>query len=56
MPSKIFESMDVGLPVLCCGPASDGSESVMRHEVGSWVPGADRAALAAELMRLEGDS
>ena len=55
IPSKIFESMAMGLPVLYCGPASDGSEIVMRHEAGSFVPGADPAALAAAVMQLEGD-
>jgi glycosyltransferase involved in cell wall biosynthesis len=55
IPSKIFESMAMGLPVLYCGPPSDGSEIVIRHDAGMFVSAADPTALAAAIARIEGD-
>jgi glycosyltransferase involved in cell wall biosynthesis len=55
IPSKIFESMAMGLPILYCGPASDGSEIVVRHDAGMFVSPADPAALADAVTRLERD-
>jgi len=55
IPSKIFEAMAVGRPILYCGPAGDGSEIVERHAAGLWIPAADPAGLAAAVRRLMED-
>jgi glycosyltransferase involved in cell wall biosynthesis len=55
IPSKIFESMAMGLPMIYCGPAGEGSEIVMRHEAGVYVEGGNPQALAAAINRLAGD-
>ena len=34
IPSKIFEAMALGLPIIYCGPQSDGSHIVTREKVG----------------------
>ncbi len=34
IPSKIFEAMALGLPIIYCGPQSDGSDIVTREKVG----------------------
>lgn len=56
IPSKIFESMAMGLPLVYCGPQGEGSEIVLQHEAGVFVPAADPAALAAAIASLERDS
>lgn len=55
IPSKIFEAMAVGRPILYVGPRGDGSEIVERHRAGLWVAPADPDALAAAAVRLAGD-
>ncbi len=55
VPSKIFESMAMGLPIVYCGPRSEGSDMVLQHEAGVHVSSADPRALAAAVTRLEQD-
>jgi glycosyltransferase involved in cell wall biosynthesis len=55
IPSKIFESMAMGLPMIYCGPHGEGSEIVLQHEAGIFVPAADPPALAAAVASLEQD-
>ncbi|MEO1573698.1 MAG: glycosyltransferase family 4 protein, partial [Pseudomonadota bacterium] len=56
IPSKIFESMAVGLPMLFVAPeGSEGGEIVETHEVGLVVPSGDVPALATAMERMAGD-
>lgn len=45
IPSKIFEAMAMGIPVLYVGPRGEGAEIVERHDVGVCVQPEDPAAL-----------
>ena len=47
IPSKIFEAMAMGLPILLACPAGEASALVQGHRAGLWVPAGDPAALAA---------
>ena len=55
IPSKIFESMAVGLPILYSVPEGDGSKIVREHDAGVVVPAMDPEALAAALRSLADD-
>jgi colanic acid biosynthesis glycosyl transferase WcaI len=55
IPSKIFESMAMGLPMIYCGPAGEGSEIVVRHEAGVYAEGGNPQALANAIERLSRD-
>lgn len=52
IPSKIFESMASGLPILYVGPRSEGSAIVERHRAGLYVPAANPEVLAGTIERL----
>jgi len=52
VPSKIFESMAMGLPIVYVGPAGEGSQIVEEAGAGVAVPPADPAALAAAVRGL----
>jgi colanic acid biosynthesis glycosyl transferase WcaI len=52
IPSKIFESMAMGVPVLYVGPSGEGSDLVLRHAAGIVVAPEDPPALEAEVRRL----
>ncbi len=52
IPSKIFEAMAMGLPILLACPAGEASELVERHRAGLWVPAGDPNALARAVTRL----
>lgn len=56
IPSKIFESMAVGLPIVYCGPVGDGSRIVEKHGAGVLIPPADPAALASTIRELFDDA
>lgn len=55
IPSKIFEAMAVGLPVLYVGPRGQGSGIVDQHKAGLTVPAADPEAFSQALLRLHRD-
>lgn len=55
VPSKIFESMAMGLPILYVGPAGEGSAIVEQHDAGRWVTPAEPQALASAARAFAGD-
>lgn len=55
IPSKIFESMAMGLPVLLAAPEGEASRLIDRHDCGEWVPPGDYQALADRLRAWEAD-
>jgi colanic acid biosynthesis glycosyl transferase WcaI len=52
IPSKIFESMACGLPILYVGPKSEGTAIVQKHNAGLHVAPANPMALVAAIERL----
>jgi colanic acid biosynthesis glycosyl transferase WcaI len=56
LPSKIFESMAMGLPIVYVGPAGEGSQIVEEAGAGVAVPPADPEALAAAVRGLFNDA
>lgn len=52
IPSKIFESMAVGLPMLYVGPPGEGDKIVLEHEAGLVIPPAQPELLAAATRQL----
>lgn len=55
IPSKIFEAMAMGLPILLASPEGEASDIVREDKAGLWVPAGDPAALAAAILRLRDD-
>lgn len=55
IPSKIFESMAMGIAQIFSGPVGEGSALVAAEEVGLCVPPEDPEALAAAVRRLQDD-
>lgn len=56
IPSKIFEAMAMGLPLLLASPAGEASEIVLGHDAGLWVPAERPDALAEAATRLMTDA
>lgn len=56
IPSKIFESMAMGLPILYAGPRGEGSAIVAEHEAGLWIPPQNPRALAVAATALAEDT
>jgi glycosyltransferase involved in cell wall biosynthesis len=56
IPSKIFEAMGMGLPILLASPKGEASRIVEKEEAGLWVPAEDPAALEGGVLRLKNDS
>lgn len=56
IPSKIFEAMGMGLPVLLASPEGEASRIVEADGSGLWVPAEDPDALAAAIRKLHGDA
>jgi glycosyltransferase involved in cell wall biosynthesis len=52
IPSKIFEALGMGLPVVMCLPRGEATEIVEDEGVGCWCPPEDPVALAAVVGRL----
>ena len=52
VPSKIFESMAMGLPILYVGPSGEGSEIVRKHCAGVIITPDDPHALSREVHSL----
>ncbi|WP_405234279.1 glycosyltransferase family 4 protein [Lentisalinibacter salinarum] len=55
IPSKIFESMAVGVAALYCVPRGDGSDIVEKHQTGLVVPPMNPEKLAEAVMSLRND-
>lgn len=54
IPSKIFEAMGMGLPVLVAGPDGEAADLVRRAGCGAWVPAEDPERLEACIRDLSG--
>ena len=52
IPSKIFEAMAMGLPILLCSPKGEASDIIDRHQAGLWVPAEKPDELAQAVCRL----
>ena len=55
IPSKIFEAMASGVPVLLAAPEGEASRIIAEDRAGLHVPAEDPAALADAVTALEGD-
>lgn len=55
IPSKIFEAMGMGLPILLAGPKGEASRIVESEGAGMWVPPEDPQALEEAVFRLKND-
>jgi glycosyltransferase involved in cell wall biosynthesis len=55
IPSKIFEAMGMGLPVLLAGPKGEASHIVESEGAGIRVPSEDPPALEEGILRLKND-
>ena len=55
IPSKIFEAMAMGLPVLFAGPTGEGSEIVKAADTGPVIAAEDPEALATSVLQLATD-
>jgi glycosyltransferase involved in cell wall biosynthesis len=55
IPSKIFEAMGMGLPILLVAPDGEAREIVEEDGAGFWVPAGVPEALAAAVTRLRAD-
>jgi glycosyltransferase involved in cell wall biosynthesis len=53
IPSKIFEAMGMGLPILLVAPEGEASHIVRREEVGLCVPAEDPKELASAILFLK---
>ncbi len=56
IPSKIFEAMAMGLPLLLAAPEGEASRLLAGEGSGLWVPAGDPEALAAAARRLMNDA
>jgi len=56
IPSKTFEAMAVGLPLIVVAPRGEVSSIVEREQAGIWVPAADPDAFSAAVLTLRSDS
>ena len=56
IPSKIFEAMAMGLPIILATPEGEASRIVAEDRAGIWVPAEDPDALAQAVRRLMYDS
>lgn len=55
IPSKIFETMASGRPIVYCGPESDGSRLIKRYDCGLITNSYEPKALASRLRLLKKD-
>ncbi len=56
LPSKMFEAMGMGLPLLLALPQGEASAIVEKENAGVWVPGQDPRALADAVERMTLDN
>jgi colanic acid biosynthesis glycosyl transferase WcaI len=55
IPSKLFEAMGMGLPILLAAPVGEAARIVRDHDCGLCVPAQDPDALVAAVRRLHRD-
>jgi glycosyltransferase involved in cell wall biosynthesis len=55
LPSKVFEAMAMGLPVVLSSPAGEASRLVLEAKAGVWTPPENPPALANAILRLQKD-
>jgi colanic acid biosynthesis glycosyl transferase WcaI len=55
IPSKIFEAMAMGLPILLAAPRGEAADIVEGHSAGRWVPPGAPEALADAVRALASD-
>ncbi len=55
IPSKIFEAMGMGLPLLLVAPKGEASKIVEKEEAGVWVPPENPVALSDAILLLKKD-
>ncbi|MBF0353637.1 MAG: glycosyltransferase family 4 protein [Alphaproteobacteria bacterium] len=55
IPSKIFEAMGMGLPLLLAAPEGEASAIILEDKAGLWVPAGDPQALAQAVLKLKND-
>ena len=53
IPSKIFETMAVGRPIMYCGPESEGSRLILKYGCGLVAPPDNPIALANKIRELK---
>jgi len=56
IPSKIFEAMGMGLPIILAAPAGEASRIIAEDGAGLWVPAARPQQLADAASRLSADA
>ena len=52
IPSKIFEAMAMGLPIILAVPDGEANNLVGKHNAGIWVPPEDPHILAKEIKKI----
>lgn len=52
IPSKIFEMMSGGLPILLVSPRGEASKIIIKNKVGKWVPSGNPDLLALEIINM----
>jgi len=55
IPSKIFEAMAMGLPIILVAPRGEASEIIAEDDAGLWAPAGNPAALAEAASALFAD-
>jgi len=55
IPSKIFEAMAMGLPIILAAPTGEASDIIVNERVGIWVEAAQPQALANAIVTLAND-
>jgi len=55
IPSKMFEAMGMGLPILLSSPRGEASKILEHDRAGLWVPAEDPKALAASVLYIMND-
>jgi glycosyltransferase involved in cell wall biosynthesis len=55
IPSKIFEAMGMGKPILLASPRGEASDILEADNAGLWVKPGDPVALAEAMIRLKDD-
>jgi colanic acid biosynthesis glycosyl transferase WcaI len=55
LPSKIFEAMGMGLPILLVSPEGEASQLLEKRCAGPWAPAGDPDALASVVKSLHDD-